>query len=153
MEPLPSSDLTTPTETTFTTSLPEPASISSGYASNSSSLSSASVATASSEVSSVGMSGSNTMGSLSGAVNVSSTSMSAPSGSTSAAEKKDKTGAKPVKKERLPRIMLKKIEGSPEGLVVECSFDTYKNNRIIFKFGLDDDEPDEVATNMVSFIA
>lgn len=93
------------------------------------------------------------MGSLSGAVNVSSTSMSAPSGSTSAAEKKDKTGAKPVKKERLPRIMLKKIEGSPEGLVVECSFDTYKNNRIIFKFGLDDDEPDEVATNMVSFIA
>jgi len=32
---------------------------------------------------------------------------------------------------------------------VECSFDTYKNNRIIFKFGLDEDEPDEVAENMV----
>ena len=33
--------------------------------------------------------------------------------------------------------------------MVECSFDTYKNNRIIFKFGLDEDEPDEVAENMV----
>ena len=127
--------------------------MSSGYASNSSSLSSAySVTTASSEVSSVGTSGSITSGTVSGAFNVSSTSVPAPSGSMTAMEKKDKTSAKPAKKERLPRIQLKRIEGSPEGPVVECSFDTYKNNRITFKFGIDDDEPDEVAANMVSLV-
>ena len=150
MEAFPPSALTTPTETNFTITVPDPVSVSSGYASNPSSLSSAtSVAPASSEVSSAG---SSISGSLSGTVAVSSSSVPAPSGSTAAMEKKDKTGAKPVKKERLPRIQLKRIEGSPEGPVVECSFDTYKNNRITFKFGIDDDEPDEVATNMVSAI-
>lgn len=72
---------------------------------------------------------------------------------TPSSEKKDSKGAaKTGKKERLPRIQLKRIEGSPEGPVVECSFDTYKNNRITFKFGIDDDEPDEVSANMVSHL-
>ena len=76
--------------------------------------------------------------------------VSAPAASS---EKKDGKGAvKTGKKERLPRIQLKRIEGSPEGPVVECSFDTYKNNRITFKFGIDDDEPDEVSANMVSHL-
>ena len=148
---MPSPALTTPTETTFTTTIPETATISSGYASNLSPLSSAiSVTSASSDVSSVGTSAaSGTSDSLSGAVNAASMPAPASSGNTVAAEKKDKTGTKPVKKERLPRIQLKRIEGPPEEPVVECSFDTYKNNRITFKFGIDDDEPDEVAANMV----
>ena len=123
--------------------------MSSGYASNSSSLSSnISVASSASEVYSTGTPASSA-GSITSAVNVSSVSTPAPPGSTIPAEKKDKTGTKPTKKERLPRIQLKRITGSPEGPVAECSFDTYKNNRITFKFGIDDDEPDEVAVNMV----
>ena len=73
--------------------------------------------------------------------------------SSASLEKKDGKGAvKSGKKERLPRIQLKRIEGSPEEPVVECSFDTYKNNKITFKFGIDDDEPDEVSANMVSHL-
>ena len=148
---MPSSAVVTPTETTFTNAAAAAAitettaSMSSGYVSNASSLSSvSSVIPSLHEVSSVGSAGFTTSGSHTSAVNV--TSLPAP-----LSEKKDaKTAAKPGKKERLPRIQLKRIEGSPEGPVVECSFDTYKNNRIIFKFGIDDDEPDEVSTNMVS---
>lgn len=149
MEALTSPALTTPTETNFVASLPETASVSSGYASNASSVSSASVGLTSSETPAVVTTGSSIGGSLTGAVSVPSTPIPVPSGSTSVTDKKEKTVTKPVKKERLPRIQLKRIEGSPEGPVVECSFDTYKNNRIIFKFGIDDDEPEEVATNMV----
>ena len=148
---MPSSALTTPTETSFSATVPESGSMSSGYASNSSSLSSnISVASSASEVYSTGTPASSA-GSSTSAVNVSSVSTPAPPGSTVPAEKKDKTGTKPTKKERLPRIQLKRITGSPEGPVAECSFDTYKNNRITFKFGIDDDEPDEVAVNMVIF--
>lgn len=83
----------------------------------------------------------------------SSTNVTLVPAPTSSSEKKDGKGAaKTGKKERLPRIQLKRIEGSPEGPVVECSFDTYKNNRITFKFGIDDDEPDEVSANMVSHL-
>ena len=83
----------------------------------------------------------------------SSTNVTLVSAPTSSSEKKDGKGAaKMGKKERLPRIQLKRIEGSPEGPVVECSFDTYKNNRITFKFGIDDDEPDEVSANMASHL-
>lgn len=147
---MPSSALTTPTETSFSATIPESGSMSSGYASNSSSLSSnISVASSASEVYSTGTPASSAGGGITSAVNVSSVSTPAPPGSTVPAEKKDKTGTKPTKKERLPRIQLKRITGSPEGPVAECSFDTYKNNRITFKFGIDDDEPDEVAVNMV----
>lgn len=149
VEALTSPALTTPTETNFVASLPETASVSSGYASNASSVSSASVGSTSSETPAVVTTGSSIGGSLTGAVSVPSTPIPVPSGSTSVTDKKEKTVTKPVKKERLPRIQLKRIEGSPEGPVVECSFDTYKNNRIIFKFGIDDDEPEEVATNMI----
>ena len=61
----------------------------------------------------------------------SSTSVLSHLSSASSAEKKDKSGTKPAKKERLPRIQLKEIERSAEGPVVECSFDTYKKNRMI----------------------
>ena len=110
--------------------------------------------TTANDLPSVSMPVSTSSGNVSAAVSISSSASSSSSvlshsSSASSAEKKDKTGTKPAKKERLPRIQLKKIEGSAEGPVVECSFDTYKNNRIIFKFGLDEDEPDEVAENMV----
>ena len=110
------------------TSLQEPASTSSGFASNSSSLSSTTVEMlATSDLSSVSMPVSTSCGNVSDAVSVSSSSSSVLSHSSSAssAEKKDKTGRKPAKKKRFSRIQLKKIERSAEGPVVECSFDTY----------------------------
>lgn len=144
---MPSSALTTPTETTFSTAITETASISSGYISNASCLSSvSSVVSSINEVTSMGSAGFPSCGSQSSTTNVAL--VPAP---TASSEKKDGKGAVKIgKKERLPRIQLKRIEGSPEGPVVECSFDTYKNNRITFKFGIDDDEPDEVSANMVS---
>lgn len=144
---MPSSALTTPTETTFSTAITETASISSGYISNASCLSSvSSVVSSINQVTSMGSAGFPSCGSQSSTTNVAL--VPAP---TASSEKKDGKGAvKTGKKERLPRIQLKRIEGSPEGPVVECSFDTYKNNRITFKFGIDDDEPDEVSANMVS---
>ena len=149
LEPLPSSALTTPTETTFSTAITETCSASSGYVSNASSLSSvSSVVPSINEVTSVGSAGVPSCASQSSSSNVAL--VPAP---TASSEKKDGKGAaKTGKKERLPRIQLKRIEGSPEGPVVECSFDTYKNNRITFKFGIDDDEPDEVSANMVSHL-
>ena len=146
---MPSSALTTPTETTFSTAITETASVSSGYVSIASSLSSVSSGVPSiTDVTSMGSAGFATCGSQSSTTNV--TLVPAPPTSS---EKKDGKGAvKTGKKERLPRIQLKRVEGSPEGPVVECSFDTYKNNRITFKFGIDDDEPDEVSANMVSHL-
>ena len=145
---MPSSALTTPTETTFSTAITETASVSSGYVSNASSLSSmSSVVPSINEVTSIGSAGFPSCGSQS------STNVTLVPAPTLSSEKKDGKGAaKTGKKERLPRIQLKRIEGSPEGPVVECSFDTYKNNRITFKFGIDDDEPDEVSANMVSHL-
>ena len=126
------STITSSTET-IPTSLQEPASTSSGFASNSSSLSSTTVEfLATSDLSSVSMPVSTSCGNVSDAVSVSSSSSSSSSSSllshsssASSAEKKDKTGTKPAKKKRFPRIQLKKIERSAEGPVVECSFDTY----------------------------
>ena len=123
------STITSLTET-IPTSLQEPASTSSGFASNSSSLSSTTVELlATSDLSSVSMPVSTSCGNVSDAVSVSSSSSSSSvlshSSSASSAEKKDKTGTKPAKKKRFPRIQLKKIERSAEGPVVECSFDTY----------------------------
>lgn len=151
VEALTSAAVTPSTEATSTTSS-EPGSVSSGYVSNSSSMSSTPGGVpASSDLVSIPPPVPTSSGNFIGTVSVSSPSLSVPphSASSSTAEKKDKTGAKSTKKERLPRIQLKRIEGSPEGPVAECSFDTYKNNRIIFKFGLDEDEPDEVAANMI----
>lgn len=146
---MPSPALPTPTETTFSSSvITEVAYSSSGYGSNTSSISSVpSAPTSVGEVSSSGSVGFTTNGSQSAAIiNLSLSAAPLASG----LEKKDsKTAVKQAKKERLPRIQLKRIEGSPEGPVVECSFDTYKNSRITFKFGIDDDEPDEVSANMV----
>ena len=122
------STITSSTET-IPISLQEPASTSSGFASNSLSLSSTTVELlATSDLSSVSMPVSTSCGNVSDAVSVSSSSSSSVlshSSSASSAEKKDKTGTKPAKKKRFPRIQLKKIERSAEGPVVECSFDTY----------------------------
>lgn len=65
-----------------------------------------------------------------------------------AGEKKDKP-AKGGKKERLPRVQLRKIEKKTEGLVVECTFDTYKSNRITFRFDVKIDDPEDIADSMV----
>lgn len=66
-----------------------------------------------------------------------------------AGEKKDKP--KGTKKERLPRVQLRKIEMKAEGLVVECTFDTYKSNRITFRFDVKIDDPKDIADSMVRF--
>ena len=64
-------------------------------------------------------------------------------------EKKDKP-IKGPKKERLPKVQLRKIEKKAEGIVVECTFDTYKSNRITFRFDVKIDDPEDIADNMVS---
>ena len=70
-------------------------------------------------------------------------------GAIQAGERRDKGQSKGPKKERLPRILLKKIDPSAEGTLVHCWFDTHKNSRIAFEFGIADDEPEEIAANMV----
>ena len=63
--------------------------------------------------------------------------------------KREKTQTGKGKKDRLPRIQLIGKEDD----IVECVFDTYRNERIQFKFGILDDEPPDVADNMVSTLS
>ena len=154
IEPLPSPALSTPTEASFSTQISDVGSSSSGYVSSTLSISS------SSSVPTVPVSVTEVPPMTGVSLPVTNVNQSAPSnlppiasagtGSTALSDKKDKPVGKVVKKERLPKIQLKRIVGLAEGTVVECSFDTYKNARITFRFGIDDDEPDEISTNMVS---
>lgn len=49
-------------------------------------------------------------------------------------------------KDRKPKLTMISADGD----VVECSFETYKQQTITFKFGLsDDDTPEDIARNMV----
>ena len=64
--------------------------------------------------------------------------------------KKEKKPVQGPKKERQPKLHLKKVSKNAEGTVVECIFDTFKNTTITFRFGIDADAPDEIAANMVS---
>lgn len=72
-------------------------------------------------------------------------------GAAGSSVKKEKKPGQGPKKERQPRLHLKKVSKNAEGTVAECIFDTYKNNTITFRFGVDDDGPDEIATNMVGY--
>lgn len=119
---------------------------SSGYQSGSSIASVASVSSVLSEASSQP-----TIGTTGGGNTAPGTSVGQPGAAGSNVKKEKKLGQGP-KKERQPRLHLKKVSKNAEGTVVECIFDTYKNNTITFRFGIDVDAPYEVATNMVSCI-
>ena len=52
-----------------------------------------------------------------------------------------------VKKDRMPKVTLENVVTDDD--VVVCMFDTFKGVKITFKFGIHDDEPEEVADKMV----
>lgn len=52
-----------------------------------------------------------------------------------------------VKKDRMPKVTLQNVIVDDD--VVACMFDTFKGVKITFKFGIHDDEPEEVADKMV----
>ncbi len=47
----------------------------------------------------------------------------------------------------MPRLMLYNLEQDAE--VVECQLETAKHSTITFKFNLDDDQPADIADNLV----
>eukprot|EP00794_Sanderia_malayensis_P006327 gene6327-7052_t len=51
-----------------------------------------------------------------------------------------------AKKDRMPKVTLQSVVDEN---VAECLFDTFKNVKITFKFGIEDDEPEEVAEKMI----
>ena len=53
-----------------------------------------------------------------------------------------------VKKDRMPKVTLQNVSTKED--VAVCLFDTFKGVKITFKFGIHDDEPEEVAEKMVS---
>lgn len=50
------------------------------------------------------------------------------------------------KKDRLPKLTLHCIKDTE---IAECLFDTHKNARITFQFGLQEDAPEDIADKMV----
>lgn len=52
-----------------------------------------------------------------------------------------------VKKDRMPKVTLQNVVVDDD--VVVCMFDTFKGVKITFKFGIHDDEPEDVADKMV----
>ena len=52
-----------------------------------------------------------------------------------------------VKKDRKPKVTLENVISGDD--VAVCMFDTFKGVKITFKFGVRDDEPEEVADKMV----
>ena len=52
-----------------------------------------------------------------------------------------------VKKDRMPKVTLENVVADND--VVVCMFDTFKGVKITFKFGIHDDEPEDVAAKMV----
>ena len=53
-----------------------------------------------------------------------------------------------MKKDRMPKVTLQNVIADDD--VVVCMFDTFKGVKITFKFGVHDDEPEEVADKMVN---
>ena len=49
----------------------------------------------------------------------------------------------------MPRLTIINIE--QHGEVVECQLETAKHSAVTFKFNRDDDQPIEIAENLVSF--
>ena len=52
-----------------------------------------------------------------------------------------------VKKDRMPKVTLQSV--LEDDNVAVCLFDTFKGVKITFKFGIHDDEPEEVGDKMV----
>ena len=81
--------------------------------------------------------------------NVLPTSISSTTSSTSSlpyASQGGKTKEKGTKKkDRLPKLTLTDIQD----MVAECNFETHKNERITFRFGLKEDAPEDIAEKMV----
>ena len=53
------------------------------------------------------------------------------------------------KKNEKPKLWI--IDLTQENEVVECQLETAKNHTVNFKFNCDDDKPEEIAENLVSF--
>ena len=95
----------------------------------------------------------------SGTINQSSSQASLPSaeGNTNEAQRTDnqpqqqpqsRPKEKPkVKKDRMPKVTLQSVIADDN--VAVCMFDTFKGVKITFKFGIHDDEPEEVGDKMV----
>lgn len=66
-------------------------------------------------------------------------------------KKKDRTKTKRKKgtEKQMPRLMLVSLSENNEE--VECQLETAKHSFITFKFNRDDDQPSEIADNLVSF--
>ena len=69
---------------------------------------------------------------------------------TAIREKKDRPKAKrkKVPDKQMPRLMIFGLEQGGE--VVECQLETAKHSFITFKFNRDDDQPAEIAENLVN---
>ncbi len=80
---------------------------------------------------------------------LSQTSISENDHQSSSSSQSQQTRAKEkqkVKKDRMPKVTLQSVVDEN---VAVCLFDTFKNVKITFKFGIEDDEPEEVADKMV----
>ena len=65
-------------------------------------------------------------------------------------KEKPKTKRKKVHERQIPRLTIINIEQDNE--VVECQLETAKHSTVTFKFNRDDDQPSEIAANLVSSV-
>ena len=75
-----------------------------------------------------------------------SMSTSTASSTTTTSKAKERTKSK---KEKLPKLTLTALKDES---VVECLFDTFKNTRITFLFGIKEDLPEDIAQKMVRIV-
>ena len=63
-------------------------------------------------------------------------------------EKERKARLKSIKKkhERPPKLNIISVD---EDYIVECSFETYKGERVQFQFSVDNDNPDDIVEGLV----
>ncbi len=62
-------------------------------------------------------------------------------------KEKPKAKRKKVPEKQMPRLSIFNIE--QDGEVVECQLETAKHSSITFKFNMDDDQPSDIAENLV----
>ncbi len=65
-------------------------------------------------------------------------------------KEKPKAKRKKVPEKQMPRLSIFNIE--QDGEVVECQLETAKHSSITFKFNMEDDQPSEIAENLVRAI-
>jgi cytoskeletal protein RodZ len=70
---------------------------------------------------------------------------SLPTSNTAASIGNNKGKEKGKKKDRLPKLTVRSYDDT----VAECVFDTHKNEKITFRFGLKEDAPEDIALKMI----